>query len=268
VTRGASLVIVVLALACGNRKPKDPKVDKPAPTDVRGDDPVDPVDDYVEADEPAELGAEGDDTLDDFGSATGDRAVLDRALETFSTMRSSTYVHRSSIDATRGHFDFDCSGFVDYVLAESNQRAFAELRAATVKRPLARHFVQFFQSLGARGTANWLPVARPADLAPGDVLAWLKPADVTSRNTGHVMIVREAPRFDAKHDLWTVPIIDSTAVPHGKGDSRKTAHATGLGTGEVLLVVDGAGAPIGYRWSRGKKAKLHHTTIAFARVRG
>jgi hypothetical protein len=37
--------------------------------------------------------------------------------------------------------------------------------------------------------------------------------------------------------------IDSTSVPHGKSDSRKRSHATG------------------------KKAKVHDTTTAFARVR-
>jgi hypothetical protein len=93
-----------------------------------------------------------------------------------------------------------------------------------------------------------------------------QPADVVTKNTGHVMIVR-GPRCATKHRRVVVPIIDSTAVPHGKGDSRKERGLTGLGTGEVLLVVDEHGAPIGYRWSRGTKATLHLTTIALAGVR-
>jgi hypothetical protein len=108
-------------------------------------------------------------------------------------------------------------------------------------------------------------VRRAIDLAPGDVIAWLEPSDVQTKNTGHVMIVREAPRVDRKHaDVIVVPIIDSTGVPHGKSDSRKATKATGLGTGEVLLIVDETGAPIGYRWSRGSKARVHLTTIALA----
>lgn len=194
------------------------------------------------------------------------RDVLQQAMHVFASARSTAYTHETTIDETEGTYDFDCSGFVGYVLAEADPDALGELRAATRRRPLAKHFVAFFEDLppGSR----WRTVARVSDLAPGDVIAWLTPDDVETRNTGHVMIVRAAPVRDPDHtDIWSVPIIDSTAVPHGAGDSRKPTGATGLGTGEVLLVVDDHDVAIGYRWSRGTKATLHKTTIALAGIR-
>jgi hypothetical protein len=216
--------------------------------------------------EPPTKGQEGDDPVV-FPETQVERDVLGQAMHVFGAMRSTAYTHTTTIEAATGKFEFDCSGFVGYVLAQSQPRALAELRTAMKKkRPLAKHFVGFFQNLPE--DSAWRRIARAEDLAPGDMIAWLKPADVVTKNTGHIMIVRDRPRRDEKYpDVWVVPIIDSTAVPHGKGDSRKDTGITGLGTGEVLLVVDESGAPIGYRWSRGTKATLHLTTIALAGVR-
>jgi hypothetical protein len=192
--------------------------------------------------------------------------VLDQAMHVLRNARSTAYTHKTTIDEAEGRYELDCSGFVGYVLAKSQPSALAELRGATKRRPLAKHFVEFFQNLPAGSV--WHEIQRVQDLAPGDVIAWLKPDDVTTKNTGHVMIVRAAPVRDVDYtDVWAVPIIDSTAVPHGKGDSRKDTGVTGLGTGEVLLVVDEHDVPIAYRWSRGTKATLHETTIALAGVR-
>jgi hypothetical protein len=237
--------LLVLALGCGSAPVK-----KPAPV--------------VEV-EPQTQGQEGDDPVV-VPETQIERDVLGQAMHVFSSMRATAYTHKTTIEAEAGKFEFDCSGFVGYVLAQSQPRALAELRAATKKRPLAKHFVAFFQNLPA--DSAWRKVERVQDLAPGDMIAWLKPADVVTKNTGHVMIVRERPVRDERHpDVWSVQIIDSTAVPHGKGDSRKASGLTGLGTGEVLLIVDERGVPIGYRWSRGTKATLHMTTIALAGVR-
>lgn len=194
------------------------------------------------------------------------RDVLQQAMHVFHSARSTAYTHKTTVEEDEGKFEFDCSGFVGYVLGQSQPRALAELRGATKKRPLAKHFVAFFQNLPE--DSAWRKIERASELAAGDMIAWLKPDDVETKNTGHVMIVRGKPVRDEDHpDVWVVPIIDSTAVPHGTGDSRKTTGATGLGTGEVLLVVDDNEVPIGYRWSRGTKATLHRTTIVLAGVR-
>lgn len=175
-------------------------------------------------------------------------------------MTHSTYSHKTRVQGTS--YDVDCSGFVDVLLARVDPPGLEEVRAATVRRPLARHFVQFFR---APSGARWHAVGRVANLGPGNLLAWTKPADVTSSNTGHVMVVAGPPR--ASGGAWVVPVIDSSASPHGRGDSRKAAHATGIGKGTVVLDVNPAGRPVGYRWSEWKKSRAHPTEIAMGRLR-
>jgi len=216
-----------------------------------------------------EVGDEGDDdggALDEVPAWEPGRPLVDEVTRELAAMHSSTYSHRTHVSEAAGRFELDCSGLVDYALARAAPRALAELRAATVRRPLAKHYVAFLRALGAGATpARWRAISHAADLEPGDVIAWLRPADVSTRNTGHVMIVGgQVDRYH--HGVLIVPVIDSTSVPHGASDSRSRAHATGMGTGEVVLLLDDAGAPIGYRWSRGRKARPHATTIAMGRI--
>ncbi len=255
-------LLAVAASCVVTAPPPPPRYEPGAPRTPEG-----PADHGEEVGEPDVPGREGDDpwTAESTTEATG-RTVLEEANHLFAGMTSTRYAHHTVVDLDAGRFELDCSGFVGFVLGRAHPEALAELRAATRRRPLAKHFVAHFQALPARSA--WRPIARGAELAPGDVLAWLKPGDVISKNTGHVMIVRGVPRRHPEHDdLWIVPVIDSTAVPHGRGDSRKVARVTGLGTGEVLLVVDTHDRPIGYRWSTGTKARVHHTTVAAATTR-
>ena len=238
--------VAILVVACGGGAKK-----RPAPVSVVVDDGVAIVED----------GHEGADREIVVDVAPKPVPLNEEGARMLAAMRTTLYSHKTTVDEAAGRYELDCSGFVVYALARTRRAAYDELSAATVKRPLAKHFVEFFKT----PHEHWRSVHRAIDLAPGDVIAWLKPADVQTKNTGHVMIVREPPRRDDRHpDVVIVSIIDSTGVPHGKSDSRKATKTTGLGTGEVLLIVDDAGAPIGYRWSRGSKARIHLTTIALA----
>jgi hypothetical protein len=198
----------------------------------------------------------------------GARSLLAEVNRELAAVRSSTYRHRSDVNEAEGRFDVDCSGFVDYALARSAPQALEQLRAATVRRPLAKHFVALFSSLPRdRSQGHWRSVTRAADLVPGDILAWIRPADVSTHNTGHVMVVHAPVQRDPEGaDTVVVPIADSTAIPHGKGDSRQAARANGLGTGEVILIVGPDDIPFGYRWSRSRTAHAHSTTVAMGRV--
>ncbi len=178
-------------------------------------------------------------------------------------MRSSTYTHTTNVNEATGTYDFDCSGFVGYALERVFPSGFAAIVAATTARPLAKDFELFFASIPIGGSkAGFGRVARVMQLVPGDVVAWLEPADVTG-NTGHTFFVHGAPRVNpARSDEILVPIEDSTSSPHGAADSRTPSGATGLGTGTVGLLIDASGAPIGYRWTGGVSTKLEYTSIA------
>jgi hypothetical protein len=206
-------------------------------------------------------------------ASAGDR-VLAEASRIFSSARSTTYQHHTSVDEATGTFDVDCSGFVGYVLARVAPDARSELQTATAKRPRAKDFTAFFASLPTDGgdapkatgapRAHWRRVVRAADLRPGDVIAWKRPADSHSKNTGHTLIVR-AP-ITVRADLVEVPIYDSTGLRHGKGDVRAAGSKSGVGEGTVALRVGVGGAPIAFRWAMTGLYRDHTTDIALGRV--
>ena len=198
----------------------------------------------------------------------GAKALLREANRELKAAKTSTYSHKTQVDEALGQFNYDCSGFLKYAIGQSVPEALRSLQKATVRRPLAKHFVQFVTSL-PRGkvVGRWRQVERVTDLAPGDIIAWTKPPTVISRNTGHVMIVRDTIKPHSKRsNEIIVPIIDSTAARHGASDSRHKEKKTGLGTGSIVLVVDDSGKAIGYRWSRSKKSRKHMTQVALARL--
>jgi hypothetical protein len=196
------------------------------------------------------------------------KALLSEANRELKVVKTSRYSHKTQVDEAIGQFNYDCSGFLKYALAHSVPEALRSLQKATVRRPLAKHFVRFITSLPPRQVVGrWSQVERATDLEPGDIIAWIKPPTVASRNTGHVMIVRSAIQRHPKrpHEI-IVPVIDSTASRHGHSDSRHKEARTGLGTGSIILVVDDTGKAISYRWSRSQNSRRHTTKIALARL--
>jgi hypothetical protein len=193
-------------------------------------------------------------------------AEVDREL---ARVRSTHYSHRTQVDETAGSYAYDCSGFLVYALSRAAPDALASLQATTPRRPRSSEIVAFLTAIQPGGrNGRWQRVARVADLLPGDVVAWLKTADSRSTNTGHTMVVHGAPVPDPERPgAFVVPIVDSTGSPHRPGDARADAGATGLGRGEIVLLTDAAGAPVGYRWSRGKRSREKTTTIALGRLR-
>jgi len=195
-------------------------------------------------------------------ASAGRLALLAEVRRELVTMRDSNYQHKTDVDTTEGAYNFDCSGFIDYALAHSVPAARTALPVTTSTRPLAKDFEHHFRAV-ANGTAAdpWQPVTTLPALRPGDVIAWLKPADVKSRNTGHVLVALENPvRNPARADEWLVKVADSTTSPHAK-DSRDD-DTDGLGTGTIGLSVDGADHPIGYYWRGGVSTVLKHTEIS------
>jgi cell wall-associated NlpC family hydrolase len=197
---------------------------------------------------------------------TGADLLLAEARRQVAAMRQSKYTHSTYVDEGAGTFNYDCSGFVGYALQRAVPEAFFTLQDATVNRPVAASFEAFFASLEREGpVGRWRSVRRVADLAPGDVIAWLQAPSVPSSNTGHVVIVREPPRRSTASE-WRIAITDSTASPHGASDSRAEDDATGLGTGSIVLVTDDAGAPRAYRWSLWSQSPIVETEIALGHV--
>jgi hypothetical protein len=179
-------------------------------------------------------------------------------------LRTTSYSHDISIDEHAGRFDYDCSGFVSYALARIDRAALKQVRDEPGRRPLAKHYEAFFSRLSPLGAGHWEPVKTVDALERGDVVAWKKPAASHSKNTGHVVIVAGAPVRRSEGE-YVVPIIDSTALPHGHTDLR-WGRATGLGTGNIVLITDAQGRPEGFRWTV-KSHRRWETRVSMGRLR-
>jgi hypothetical protein len=249
-------MLLVVAMGCSQRPPLAP-VAGTSEEAAEGDDPGFAA---IER-SPAPLVA-GD---------TPSKVLLDEAIRQLRAMKSSRYRHKSKIDEATGQFDYDCSGFVAYALARVLPDALAPVPIGIKGRPRAEDFTTYFSAL----TENdpWIRVRTASELRPGDVIAWLRPAEVSNTNTGHMVIVYEvkgalapAPAVTAIGGAREIllRVVDSTESPHAD-DVRGPDTATGLGTGTLGLVVDASDAPLGYRWKGGESAKAFATLVAIAR---
>lgn len=199
----------------------------------------------------------------------GHDALAEEARRILRAAKTTGYSHTTTIDETSGTFLVDCSGFVDYALANVLPDAFGDLQSATVNRPVAKSFVTFTSGLGGGGIGRWRRVADARAIVPGDIVSWLIPPDSEpTTNTGHVMIassVASTVVFAGGEEVQ-LEVIDASQSGHGKTDARTESGASGLGKGLIALLIDAQGAPVGYRWSSETYSKPRATTVAIAHL--
>jgi len=204
---------------------------------------------------------------------TSSQRLIAEAVRQLRAMKTTRYRHKSRIDEAEGRFEYDCSGFVAYALLNAAPDALAVIPIGIKGRPRAEDFATYFGSLPEDGP--WQSVRTGSEIAPGDVIAWLRPADVENTNTGHMVIVldlvgvaapsKASATIGGARELL-LRVVDATESPHAD-DVRGPDTATGLGTGIVGLVVDGSDSVVGYRWKGGESARAHSTLITAARLR-
>ncbi|EPR37661.1 hypothetical protein dsx2_0593 [Desulfovibrio sp. X2] len=194
--------------------------------------------------------------------------LLGEAERMLSTATSTRYGHHAKIDEARGRYVLDCSSFIDLLLRRRMPEALAEIPFDSGRhtRQRAGDFERFFAGLPDGGDTFWLPVRRVRDLRPGDVVAWQRLADSRTKNSGHVVLVRAAPRPSPNlSGEWLVEVIDFTSAPHA-ADTRP-AGADGLGAGLIGLLAAPDGSPTGFRW-KGGQGRERLTAVAMARPTG
>ncbi len=198
-------------------------------------------------------------------SAPANAAVV-RALRGIErTFRSGRYDHATRIDVAAGHYAFDCSVMVAWVLRRAAPAAAREVEISSgTTRPLARHFQRHLSAPPARSA--WRAIRRVADARPGDVIAWSFPAWVRTNVTGHVAFVAEAPRvYAARPNTFVLRIADSSSVAHDR-DTREHGRFRGFGYGDIYVQVDPVrGTPVAYRPNLRAGSGFLRTTISLAR---
>jgi hypothetical protein len=190
--------------------------------------------------------------------------VMRRLGRMAETLTESEYSYGLSVNEKRGVYRFDCSGMVQWVLRRSAPIAAITMAHGLPQRPLARDFQRrIARAPRDRERGGWRRIARVADLAPGDVVAWLKPVEVDSANTGHVAFVLLPPVLAPGYDnAYLVRIADSSRLLH---DDDTRAGRSGFGFGTILLVADpDNGVPTAYGWV-GLRWRAFETAIALGR---
>ncbi len=149
----------------------------------------------------------------------GSKALYAEALRVLSQVRNTRYTGSYTVDEETGRFELNCSGFLSLLLYEVNPSALATVdRSGKHYRPRAEDFHRSILRAGPKGDGTgWLQVERVSDLRPGDVVAWLRPAERSvSSATGHVMVALASPRLNpARPGEVLLPVADCTLSPHG-----------------------------------------------------
>lgn len=190
----------------------------------------------------------------------GARALYAEAVRVLSQVRSTRYTGSYVVDADTGRFELNCSGFLSLLLYEVNPSALATVdRSGKHYRPRAEDFHRSILRAGPKGDGTgWLRLERVSDLRPGDVVAWLRPAERSASSaTGHVMVALATPRLNpARPGEVLLPVADCTLSPHGdlaamrevgspESEAVRTALPTGASAahpvaGQALAPVPGA----------------------------
>jgi hypothetical protein len=190
--------------------------------------------------------------------------VMRRLGAMTASMTESEYSYGFSVNEQRGVYRFDCSGMAQWVLKKAAPVAASTISRGLEPRPLARDFQRRIARAPVEGErGGWRRVARVQDLLPGDVVAWIKPTEIESPNTGHVVFVLLPPVLaQGFENAYLVRIADSTRLLH---DDDTRVGRTGFGFGTILLVSDPVtGAPTAYGWV-GLRWRAFETAIAFGR---
>jgi hypothetical protein len=194
----------------------------------------------------------------------GSAALVEEVQRELNVMRVTRYQHTTSVDENNGSYFYDCSGLLDYALGRMRPADLKPIPHAGA-RPLAGDIEGYLQRGLTGPIEGWQALARVDALGPGDVIAWQATEDSKTGDTGHVMVVLEAPTQNSGRAAeWLVRVADSTLSPHAL-DSRHPG-TTGLGTGTIGLVVDESGAPTAFYWRGGVSPQAKPTQIALGRA--
>jgi hypothetical protein len=194
--------------------------------------------------------------------------IVAEAHRILANLHSSEYSHKTHIDESAGSYAVDCSGLVCAVLKKAAPAQLAAVpKAKGQARQRAAEFYDAFALAPTKApttasTRPWRRIARLANAAPGDLIAWRRPIIEAGQDTGHIVIVDQAPIAEG-NGIFRVTVIDSVTAPHS--DDTRKPPATGLGRGTMYFKVDRQGRPIAYSW-KSRTGPFHEISIAIGRA--
>ncbi len=198
--------------------------------------------------------------------------IAARAESIVNTLIQTDYQHNDNIDVAAGIYDCDCNGFVGFVLAAEAPAQYALIQPEPDQaRPRAFVYFDYFASLTADSTGGWQRIDVLTDAQRGDIMAWRYPTIEVDENTGHVVIIADAPTLDHSGAFFVVRVYDSAAEAHfddtrEPGGTISPTGGTGVGSGFLNLKVDGEGRPIAYLFAPPATAEYSYRPIAIGRA--
>jgi hypothetical protein len=203
---------------------------------------------------------------DQLAAVRSDNAIWREAYRMFLNMKSTDYVHPPyTVDEAAGVYRFDCLGFVDHVLMNSDPAGYKLIGKGL--NPSIESYATYFNKLDTTtpDEAGWTKVARPIDLKPGDVCLWLTP---NTLDTGHMWIIAGEPSVNPKRDTEVLVRIFDSSKAHSDDSRTGSAYSLGLGSGILGMMVDRQGSPVGLYWDGGTSpAGEKGTTIVCGRLK-
>jgi len=202
-----------------------------------------------------------------FAAPGGGEKLAAEAERILGSVKTTEYAHKTDVDEAAGSYKLDCSGLVCLALKKAAPDALKLVpKTGTEKRAFAHDFYECFMAAPvaaqAPADAKWVKVEKLADARPGDVIAWKNENYQPGENTGHVMILMEAPAPDGEGVLRVV-VIDSSLHGHGS-DTRKKGES-GIGRGTLWFTVGTAGEPVGVRFTS-RTGTLNPKTMSIGRL--
>jgi hypothetical protein len=195
--------------------------------------------------------------------------LASQAESIVNNLKQTDYQHDENIDVAQGIYDCDCNGFVGFVLENVAPAHYAMIPIeAGQTRPRAFKYYGFFASLTPESTGGWVRIDALQDAQWGDIIAWRFPTIEQDENTGHVFFVAEPPTVDDS-GVFAVRVYDSAAEPHFD-DTRGTGPGrfpTGVGSGYINFVVDGAGRPTADQFAPPITAEFEYVQMAIGRAK-
>jgi hypothetical protein len=193
---------------------------------------------------------------------------MQRISRIAATLRHSKYSHTTRVDEKAGSYEFDCSAMVAWLLRRTSPVAYRAVRGKRQRRLVARDFYHHIaRAKPGKARWGWQRVPGVADAVPGDVIAWVKPKNLRSKNTGHVAFIVEVPqRVPGVPYAYLVRIADASSYQH-QDDSRRGTGRTGFGFGTILIMSDPqSDAPSAYGWVGWHSRWVFETRIAIGRA--
>jgi hypothetical protein len=156
----------------------------------------------------------------------------------------------------------DCSSFVTQLLQAAYNFSNAMFTSWTGEAdPEAEDYYA-----AAEANRGFIAFKNVHSIASGDL--FIIKYTGSQKDTGHMVVITGPPTYVGissrpgveGYQVYSLPVLDVTASPHGSSDSRYATDQDGIGAGYMRLYTDSDGNLITYQWNNYSNGAIYSTT--------